>query len=558
MTAFKASYSLRTRNPDVLSCIANLSSDEVFTPPDFANQMLDTLAQGWSDANGGADIWADSSVTFLDPFAKSGVFLREITKRLVEGLATEMPDIQERVDHILTRQVFGIGITEICAYLARRSLYCSKDATGEHSIAKSFENPDGNIWFERTEHTWAGGTDWVYTADKDGNQVKRFTNGRCVYCGANQNQLARGQESESHAYALIHMTDVGNLISSIFGENMQFDVVVGNPPYQLDDGGYGSSAAPVYHLFVEQAKALQPRLLSMVIPARWYAGGKGLDTFRASMLEDRRIRALHDFPSTSEVFPGVNIRGGVCYFLWDRDKEGDATVTTYGQGRIVSSSTRPLLEQGTDIFVRYNEGLEILKKVMRVENPGQTASVSLSIERRFSEIVSSRKPFGIPTNFKGAETRSIGQLRLFQNGGIGYVASASITQGSQYVDEHKLFVPYSSPGSDDYPHLVLSKPLLAEPGDVATETYLLIGPFADGVQSRNAAKYMASKLFRFLVILARSSQHITKRVYQFVPSQDFTKCWTDVELFAKYGITDEDEHFIDQFVKPVAWGEDFE
>jgi len=150
----QVSFTLRGRNPDVLTCIANLSNDEVFTPPEFANRMLDTLADAWAADHAGANIWADSSVRFLDPFTKSGVFLREITSRLIAGLAEEIPDLQARADHILTRQVFGIGITTLTTLLARRSLYCSKHANGDHSVTRNFKSEAGNIWFERVEHTW--------------------------------------------------------------------------------------------------------------------------------------------------------------------------------------------------------------------------------------------------------------------------------------------------------------------------------------------------------------------------------------------------------------------
>ncbi len=172
----QASFSLRGRNPDVLTCIANLSNDEVFTPPEFANRMLDTLAEAWAASHDGANVWADKTVKFLDPCTKSGVFLREITSRLVKGLADEMPDLQARVDHILTKQVFGIGITHLTSLLARRSVYCSKHANGLHSIAKSFTIDAGNIWFERTEHMWA--------------------DGKCAYCGASQKALDRGEGLE--------------------------------------------------------------------------------------------------------------------------------------------------------------------------------------------------------------------------------------------------------------------------------------------------------------------------------------------------------------------------
>ena len=326
----KAAFTLRARNPDVLTCIANLSNDEVFTPPEFANQMLDDIAEAWAASNDGANIWADPTVTFLDPFTKSGVFLREITTRLTNGLEQEFPDLQERVDHILTEQVFGVAITHLTSLLARRSVYCSKFATGRHSIAESFSSDDGNIWFERVDHEWVGGTDWVLTADAQGNQVRKYKDGKCRYCGASQKSLDRGEGLETHAYAFIHTDDIQGRLDEMFGENMQFDVIIGNPPYQLaDGGGTGSSASPIYNLFVEQAKALAPRFLTMVIPSRWFTGGKGLDDFRDSMLNDDRLRSIDDYLISSDVFPGVALKGGICYFLWDRDNPGPCRVTTH-------------------------------------------------------------------------------------------------------------------------------------------------------------------------------------------------------------------------------------
>ena len=211
--SIQAGFALRGRNPDVLTCIANLSNDEVFTPPEFAGRMLDTLAEAWAADNDGASIWADKSVTFLDPCTKSGVFLREITSRLTVGLANEIPDLQERVNHILTRQVFGIGITQLTSLLARRSLYCSKHAMGRHSIVDGFASDDGNVWFERTEHSWEGG--------------------KCRYCGASQSTLDRGEGLETHAYAFIHTDDVKSRVAELFGGDMQFDVIIGNPPFPV-------------------------------------------------------------------------------------------------------------------------------------------------------------------------------------------------------------------------------------------------------------------------------------------------------------------------------------
>ena len=358
LQAPQAPFALHGRNPDVLTCIANLSNDEVFTPPEFANRMLDTLAEAWARDHGGAIIWADSNVRFLDPCTKSGVFLRAITSRLVEGLAAQMPNLQARVNHILTRQVFGIGITRLTALLARRSVYCSKHANGQHSIAKAFGTEAGHIWFERSEHSWH--------------------NGKCTFCGASQAALDRGTDLESHAYAFIHTDNITTRMAELFGEHMQFDVIIGNPPYQLTDGGHGMSAAPIYQKFVEQAKALEPRYLTMVIPSRWFTGGKGLDEFREAMLTDDRVRVINDYLTASDVFPGVGLKGGVCYFLWERDNPGQCEVATHFKDWPVSTATRPLLEPGADVFIRFNEGLSILKKVVAQHSTAQHSTAQHS------------------------------------------------------------------------------------------------------------------------------------------------------------------------------------
>lgn len=351
----QASFALRGRNPDVLTCIANLSNDEVFTPPEFANGMLDTLTEAWTAEHKGASIWADKNVTFLDPCTKSGVFLREITSRLTKGLAAEIPDLEERVDHILTKQVFGIGITYLTSLLARRSVYCSKDAHGEHSIVHGFASDAGNIWFERMQHQWA--------------------DGRCKYCGASQEALDRGEGLETHAYAFIHTDDIKTRVAELFGGKMQFDVIIGNPPYQLDDGGYGTSAAPIYQLFVEKALDLDPRYAVFVTPSRWMAGGKGLDKYRERMLSDKRVRRIVDYPKLYEAFPGVKIRGGISYFLWDHDYNGPCEVQTIWDGQPSGPAVARYLDS-YDILVRRNEAVPILEKVNAKKEPTLDKRVS--------------------------------------------------------------------------------------------------------------------------------------------------------------------------------------
>ena len=551
--AEQAGFQLRNRNPDVLTCIANLSNDEVFTPPEFANRMLDLVAEAWAADHDGANIWADSTLTYLDPFTKSGVFLREITKRLVEGLAGEFADLQQRVDHILTKQVFGIGITQMTSLIARRSLYCSKWANGEHSIASSFVSSDGNIWFESMEHTWVGPTEFVETADSDGNPVKVGKNGRCSYCGASQRSLDRDDGLETHAYAFIHTDDIKARVAELFGDQMQFDVIIGNPPYQLDDGGYGTSAAPIYQLFVEQAKALNPRLLTMVIPSRWFSGGKGLDDFRESMLADERIRTIDDFLSASDVFPQVGLKGGVCFFVWDRDNPGTCRVTTHFKHWDDSTAIRPLLEPGTDVFVRFNEGVSILKKVIEVEI-GNTESLSLPVYKRFESLVSSRKPFGFETTFKGKPQPAEGDVKVYQNGGVGYVGRNLVKSGLTYLDAWKVFIGRAAPGTgnrDTYPHKILSTPFIGEPEAISSETYLAIGPFDSELAAKSALSYLACRFTRLLILLHKPSQDTTRKVYTFVPTQDWSKTWTDKALYAKYGLSGDEIAFIERLVRPM-------
>lgn len=529
----QAPFALRNRNPDVLTCIANLSNDEVFTPPEFANRILDTLAEAWAASHNGANLWADKTVRFLDPCTKSGVFLREIAARLIKGLAGEIPDLEARVDHILTQQVFGIGITQLTSLLARRSVYCSKYANGAHSITKSFSDDAGNIWFERTEHTWVG--------DK------------CRFCGASKETLDRGDSLETHAYAFIHTDDIKARVAELFGDNMQFDVIIGNPPYQLDDGGYGTSAAPIYQLFVEQAKALEPRYLSMIIPARWFAGGKGLDEFRESMLSDTRVRSIDDYLSASDVFPGVGLKGGVCFFLWDRENPGSCQVTTHFKDWPVSAATRPLLEQGADVFIRFNEGLSILKKVMAVETE-QTDSLSLPDNKRFDRLVSSLRPFGLRTYFQGKTAKSPGDVLVYQNGGTGYIARSEVSTGIDLIDKWKIYIGRAAPGTgnkDTYPHRILSTPFVGEPGSISSETYLCIGPFDSKAEAESALSYLSCRLTRLLVLLHKPSQDTTRKVYTFVPTQDWTRRWTDENLYAKYGISASEIEFIEKVVRPM-------
>lgn len=492
-------------NPDVLSCLANLSSDEVFTPPKLANEILDLLPR---------EIWSDKNATFLDPVCKSGVFLREIAKRLLEGLKRDFPDVQKRVEHIYSNQLFGIGITELTSLLSRRSLYCSKSANGKYSILDAFNDEQGNIFFEKIQHDWQ--------------------NGRCSHCGASQSEYEREEGLETHAYQFIH----NNLPNKI--KNMKFDVIIGNPPYQLSDsGGSGTSAIPIYQKFVQQAKKLSPRYLSMITPSRWFSGGKGLDEFRDEMLHDSRLRQIHDFIEAADCFPGVQIKGGVSYFLWDRDNKGKCLVVTHHAGNVNKSVERPLLEGDNDIFIRYNEAIPIYHKVAFLK------------ERTMEDIVSTRRPFGLPSNYRGKQKSNAKSVKLFQNGGMGYINVEEITVNQDFINKWKVFIPFLGSGSDTFPHTILGKPFLGQPGTACTETYLVIGPFSSKKECENVISYISTRFFRFLVLLRKPSQNATRKVYSFVPMQDFSEKWTDEKLYKKYKLTKEETEFIESMIRPM-------
>ena len=547
MSDSKAPFLLRARNPDVLTCIANLSNDEVFTPPAIAKQMLDAVADAYAADHNGRSIWVNPSVTFLDPVTKSGVFLREITARLTAGLALAIPDIRERVNHILTRQVYGIATTQLTSLLARRSVYCSKLANGPHSIATAFDTSAGNIWFGRTEHEWVGGTDWVVARDADGEEVRRPVNGRCRYCGATQRDYDRGPELESHAYAFIHSDDIKKKIGETFGESMQFDVVIGNPPFQLGQSGgdaVGGFAMPVYQKFVQAAKSLEPRYLVMITPSRWFAGGRGLEDYRREMLNDHRLRALVDYPDAREVFPGTQIKGGVSYFLWDRDWDGPCEVSNVESGQLAGPPVARYLDT-YDVLVRQNAAISILEKVLSVNDVDGYGSLA--------KHVSAIQPFSIRTNFRGSESKRglKDPVELIGNGGSTFISRSAVPRNVEWVDEWKVLLGRAYGAGDSFPHQIYNYPIIASPGTACTETYLVINHFEAERPAIRLDAYLRTRLVRFLVSLRKNTQDLYSERFQFVPDLPMERNWTDALLYEKYGITDEEIAFIESMIRPM-------
>jgi site-specific DNA-methyltransferase (adenine-specific) len=509
---FKVNY-----NPDVLNCLANLSNDEVFTPPKLVNDILDLLP---------FELWSNPNTKFLDPVSKSGVFLREMAKRLMKGLENKIPDKQARINHIFSKQLYGIAITDLTALLSRRSVYCSKTADGKYSICENFNDEQGNIRYERMQHTWQ--------------------NSKCTYCGASQEVYNREDTLETYAYNFIH----SDKPKKIF--NMKFDVIVGNPPYQLSDGGHGASAKPIYHKFVEQAIKLNPRYLSMIIPARWFAGGRvgELTIFREKMLKDKRLRIIHDFQDARDCFPGVEIKGGVNYFLWDRDNKGLCKVYTHSGNNIISKAERSLLEEGASTFIRYNEAVPILKKVQ------------IKKEKSFSELISANDPFGFDVRVEGSMKRVkpqfkhsyfSGSVKFYYNGwrkdGVGYIDKKYVQKNSDWLSEHKLFVAKAIGTGDSKTDVI--RPFVPESPSCTSETYLVIGPFNSSQTLENVLSYIDTKFFHFMVSLKKITQEARRGVYEFVPIQDFSESWSDEKLYNKYDLSKDEITFIDLMIRPM-------
>jgi site-specific DNA-methyltransferase (adenine-specific) len=496
----------QTYNPDVLSCLANLSNDEIFTPPVVANQMLDMLPES---------IWHDSKARFLDPACKSGVFLREIAKRLIVGLKDEMPDLSERVNHIFSQQLFGISITELTSLLSRRSVYCSKEANGKYSVCSKFDDEQGHIYFPKAKHVWQNGT--------------------CIYCGASQSVYDRDDSLESHAYPFIHNVTPKDIV------DMNFDVIIGNPPYQLGDGGNSASAKPLYHLFVQKAMQLNSQYLIMIIPSRWFAGGKGLDEFRSLMLSCNKIKKLVDYNNSADCFPGLNIAGGVCYFQMEKEYSGPCDVLNIKNNQLISSTRRFLNE--FPIFVRDNTAIYIIRKILKLK------------QKTMDSIVFSRNAFGLPSNERGHQKKVNGDFSLYSSCGVSFISKREITENPDLSKKYKVVVTYAMSGGNkptqngDYQ--IISSLMVLSPTDVCTETYLVLGTFERKGNADNLVSYIKTKFFRFLLLQALTSIHITKGCFLFVPIQDFSESWTDEKLYKKYGLTEEEIAFIESLIRPM-------
>ena len=520
--------------PDILDCISHLSSDEVFTPPKLVNEILDMLPQ---------ELFRSSKTKFLDPCCKSGVFLREIAKRLIEGIKDEIPDLDKRVEHIFKNQLYGLAITELTSLISRRSLYCSKTANGEYSICP-FSDYKGNIEYMHINHVWKLG--------------------RCEVCGASREKFDK-RDVENHAYSFIHANETHYKELWKRLKEMKFDVIIGNPPYQLgvgNEGGNSSKAKAIYHKFVSQAIKLNPRYITMIIPSRWMTRStEGIpDEWVDEMLNCNKLEVLHDYLNASDCFPGVEIKGGVCYFLYNKGYKGVCNYYLHNTNSEIFEHKGYLNERNIGVVIRDINALSILDKIDLVDNGYASDDI-----KNFSGLVSPKDFYTnketLTSSWHGYSKNKNDKysIKYYLNKNIhkidyAWVKANDISKNIKTKDLNRVYIPAAGGSGTD--SQVLGIPFYGEPNSVCSQTYLVIGYNPDlhhftKEQCENIISYIKTRFFRYLVSIKKKTQNGPRGVYQFVPLQDFNEEWTDEKLYKKYGLTQEEIDFIESMIRPM-------
>lgn len=553
-----------THTSQVLTFTSNISQNEIMVTRKMAEQMISHIPE---------ENFSDPDTTYFESSSYNGICLKIFAEKLYVGLEKVIPNKLERLNHIFKNQLYGIATSKVAAAMVRKTLYGSRYACAignktsldkiktfsiveftDEDVGKTFfcgNKAQGNIRFNiNSKHDYSKGN-------------------ICSCCGANKNIYGENE----YAYEFIHLANKN--IERL--KAMKFTVIIGNPPYQLSDTSLSASATPIYNKFIEQAKLLDPKYIIMIIPSRWMVGGKGLDTFRKEMLEDKHILVLHDYLDASECFQGVDIKGGVCYFVRDRDKEDKCTIVTHDKGK-TTTSIRYLKEDcDDDIFIRKPELISIKNKVWN-----DKAQIS------FSNIVSPRKPYGFCSDFfnpKEEKTIDGKRVKIDVTTQEKYGLEPAKDTGTdedykiiglentvrcwKYLDKdykfpkisnlnnYKLFISKAY-GSGKYGEKI-NNLIIAEPKQVCTETFVEIGGLHSKEEANNCNKYMQTKFFTALLGIAKITQNTSAKVYGYIPLQDFTnksdidwnKSISEIDeiLYKKYGFTKEDIEFINKNVK---------
>lgn len=522
---------------DILETINNVGNDEVFTPRKVVDMMLDSLPD---------EVWHNPHYRWLNPATKTGIFEREIAIRLDEGLKDEIPDTETRRKHILQDMIFSIGQTKFTANVARRTLYyccqanrpCDGIKEDGHYVngyaignGTWFDDPEGNIKTPRSDHV--------------------MKKGKCIFCGITENsRYLDANQREKYSYDFIHYNS-GSELQTYLADRffkgdkcMKFDIIVGNPPYQLSTNEKGTQATPIYQLFAMQAFAMNPRYVTMIMPSKWFAGGMStLDEFRKYMMSCGKIRYLIDYANAKDCFPTNSIAGGVNFFLWDREYAGECSfVNIIGDRQYFQS-------RGLDefpILVRQNEAVSILRKVKS------------KAEETIDQIASPLMPFGLSTDVRGVELPDTKNcVALHTSKGITYVEKSSIRKGFDILDKYKVLVGILGaehalePDKDGKYRIITSSMKVLAPGEACTHSYFTIGKYDNEEEARNLYSYLRTKFARFLILSAMTSTHLSRNVLIFLPIQDFSRAYTDSDLYLKYDLTNDEIDFIEEQMKEM-------
>lgn len=548
---------------DILETISSLNNHEVFTPPKVARSMLDLLPQ---------EVWSNPALKFLDPCAKTGVFLREIMFRLNKSLprlnksggdfyyiydkdgknskSYNLNNDSQRLLHIRRNMLFGIGTSDLTGKLSRRTLYgvmiANKDK--DEILLNKDKDVDTDYKGLNSTYDYRMWDDCCANRQRDGNifhghnkpQHRFDKNDKCIDCGMGKD-YSESENDENYAYPFIH-ENVSVFIQDIRSGKMKFDVIIGNPPYQISDSGHAASAKPIYHKFIELSILLSPKYITMITPSRWMTGGKGLDKFRKKMLNDKRISHIVDFKNSFECFPSVSIEGGVSFFLWNREHRDSCL---YVDANNEKTSLVHLNRYNT--MVRNIVGINVIEKVMS------------SSQCFLSDTILSRKPFGLSTFFKEySAIKKPGYIGLFGNkklmkdcAGFGYVKASVVQKNNEVIPRYKVLVPAARGRSSSVKQQVLGNPIFCPPQSICSETYIVVGSYDSEYECNNMISYVKTKFFRFMVSLKKETQHASQLVYGFVPHLPMSQEWSDEKLYKKYNLTQEEISHIESSIKEM-------
>ena len=543
---------------DILSLFEALNSHEVFTPPRVARQMLDLLPSG---------IWSDPSIKILDPCTKSGVFLREAFYRLFTQLdgkglyETENGDIydlddkQQRINHILENMLFGIATSELTSYVARRTLYGVMRANSDKQLSaiEAFEQSSNfHQWTEREKYNFIGRNKFneyfdhnlFCTPEYEGFEQE----GNIFYPNDEVKKLVMEEddyEIEDKYFPFIEENTKHKKILDIRSGKMKFDVIIGNPPYQKETGGFGKQAKPIYNLFIELAIKLNPNYITMITPSRWFSGGMGLSSFRAMMMSDKRLSSITDFPNSKDCFPGVSISGGVNYFLWNK-LHNDCCSFTSMRNNSATFFKMKLDDYG--VIVRYKESKEIIDAI---KSNGFSS---------FSSLVSPINAFDLSSSFRGSESSTGNDVKILHSKGYGFMSRKDFNSknlSNKLIDKYKVVVSrtvaeHANEPSKSGTFKVLAKTLILPPETACTHSYLVVASFDNMSEAESCLSFLQTKFVRFLILQTLTGIDLSSSKFEFVPCVKFDKEFLDVDLYKKYNLTEDSINHIEGMVRAMS------